>query len=69
MTTLLTEEAVRVVEEHDTSKPMFLELAYTAPHKPVRVPPSALQSSDPNEDRCARSTRPRSPRSTRASAR
>ena len=50
VTTLLTEEAVRVVEEHDTSKPMFLELAYTAPHTPVRVPPSALQSSDPNED-------------------
>ena len=50
VTTLLTEEAVRVVEEHDTSKPMFLELAYTAPHTPVRVPPSALQSSDPDED-------------------
>jgi arylsulfatase A-like enzyme len=50
VTTLLTEEAVRVVEEHDASKPMFLELAYTAPHTPVRVPPSALQSSDPNED-------------------
>jgi len=50
VTTLLTEEAVRVVEEHDTKKPMFLELAYTAPHTPVRVPPSALQSSDPSED-------------------
>lgn len=50
VTTLLTEEAVRVVEEHDTTKPMFLELAYTAPHTPVRVPPSALQSTDPNED-------------------
>ncbi len=49
-TTLLTEEAIRVVEEHDTSKPMFLELAYTAPHTPVRVPPSELQSSDPSED-------------------
>jgi arylsulfatase A-like enzyme len=49
-TTLLTEEAVRVVEEHDASKPMFLELAYTAPHTPVRVPPSALQISDPSED-------------------
>ena len=37
-TTVFTREAVRVVEEHDTSDPLFLYLAYQGVHSPPQVP-------------------------------
>jgi len=42
-TTLFGEEAVRVIEDHDTSKPLFLYLAFTAPHTPYQAPDEALK--------------------------
>jgi len=42
VTTLLGDEAVRVIQQADTAKPLFLYLAFTAPHAPYQVPPEAL---------------------------
>jgi arylsulfatase I/J len=36
--TLFGSDAVRVIERHDTSKPLFLYLAFTAPHTPYQAP-------------------------------
>src|SRR5215831_20440796 len=33
-TTLLGDDAVRLIEAHDTSRPLFLYLAFNAPHTP-----------------------------------
>jgi len=41
---LYTQEAVRVIEQHDPSKPLFLYLAYYSPHTPLECPP---QYSEP----------------------
>jgi len=41
-TDLITQEAVRVILEHDTECPLFLYVPYTAPHRPVHWPPGAL---------------------------
>lgn len=38
-TNLLTREAVRLIEERDPAKPLFLYLAYHAPHTPLECPP------------------------------
>jgi arylsulfatase B len=38
VTELLGNDAVRLIEHHDTSKPLFLYLAFTAPHAPYQVP-------------------------------
>ena len=43
-TTLFTSEAVKVVEEHDTTKPLFLYLAYQAVHSPAEVPQSYMDA-------------------------
>jgi arylsulfatase A-like enzyme len=40
-TTLLGNEAVRLVETHDPGKPLFLYLAFNAPHSPYQAPPEA----------------------------
>lgn len=37
-TTLLGDDAVRLIERHDMSKPLFLYLAFTAPHAPYQAP-------------------------------
>jgi arylsulfatase A-like enzyme len=42
VTDLLTDEAVRVIGSHDAARPLFLYLAYTAPHAPYQAPPAAL---------------------------
>jgi len=42
VTALLGDEAVRIVQQADTAKPLFLYLAFTAPHAPYQVPPEAL---------------------------
>lgn len=39
---LFGNEAVRVVQDHDTSKPLFLYLAFTAPHTPYQAPQEYL---------------------------
>jgi len=41
-TTLLGDDAVRVIREHDGAKPLFLYLAFTAPHAPYQAPQEAL---------------------------
>jgi arylsulfatase A-like enzyme len=38
ITQLLTREAVRLIEQRDTSKPLFLYVAYRSPHTPLECP-------------------------------
>lgn len=38
VTQLLGDEAVRLVQAHNTAKPLFLYLAFTAPHAPYQAP-------------------------------
>jgi arylsulfatase A-like enzyme len=40
--TLFGDEAVRVVERHDKANPLFLYLAFTAPHTPFQAPQEYL---------------------------
>jgi len=37
-TTLFGEDAVRLIDKHDTKVPLFLYLAFTAPHSPYQAP-------------------------------
>jgi len=37
-TDLIADEAIKVVSNHDTSDPLFLYVAFTAPHSPLQVP-------------------------------
>ena len=50
-TTLFGTDAVRLIGEHDTAKPLFLYLAFTAPHSPYQAPQNYLdmykEISDP----------------------
>jgi len=52
VTTLIGQDAVRLVERHDRGKPLFLYLAFTAPHTPFQVPAAYSDRyksiSDPN---------------------
>lgn len=52
VTTLLGKDAVRYVEKHDTSKPLFMYLAFTAPHTPFQAPQEYIDRfksiADPN---------------------
>lgn len=41
-TTLFGDEAVRLVEGHDAATPLFLYLAFTAPHTPYQAPEASL---------------------------
>ena len=43
VTQLLGKDAVRVISEHDTNKPLFLYLAFTAPHAPYQAPKEYLE--------------------------
>ncbi|MDM0015577.1 arylsulfatase [Variovorax sp. J22P168] len=38
VTELLGNDAVRLIRQHDTKKPLFLYLAFTAPHSPYQAP-------------------------------
>lgn len=40
--TLFGDEAKRVIEAHDTGKPLFMYLAFTAPHTPFQAPQEAI---------------------------
>ena len=42
VTELIGREAVRVIEGHDASTPLFLYLAFTAPHSPYQAPQAYL---------------------------
>lgn len=42
VTDLLTAAAVRTVAAHDPARPLYLYLAYTAPHAPYQAPPERL---------------------------
>lgn len=42
VTTLLGQDAVRQIDRHDTSKPLFLYLAFTSPHTPYQAPQEYL---------------------------
>jgi arylsulfatase A-like enzyme len=52
VTTLLGQDAVKLIDEHDAETPLFLYLAFTAPHAPYQAPEEALEQyaniSDPN---------------------
>jgi arylsulfatase A-like enzyme len=52
VTTLLGQDAVKLIDEHDAATPLFLYLAFTAPHAPYQAPEEALEQyaniSDPN---------------------
>lgn len=52
VTTLLGKDAVRLIKAHDTAKPLFLYLAFTAPHTPFQAPQAYLDRyaniADPN---------------------
>jgi len=41
-TELLGKEAVRLIEEHDISKPLFLYVPFNAPHSPLQAPQEYL---------------------------
>jgi len=51
VTQLLGQDAVRVIERHDAATPLFLYLAFTAPHTPYQAPQEYLdryaQIADP----------------------
>jgi len=43
VTQLLGADAVKQIESHDPAKPLFLYLAFTAPHTPYQAPPEYLE--------------------------
>ncbi|MEZ5304743.1 MAG: arylsulfatase [Verrucomicrobiales bacterium] len=43
VTQLLGDDAVRIISAHDASKPLFMYLAFTAPHTPYQAPPEYLE--------------------------
>ena len=50
VTTLLGDDAVRVIEQHDADTPLFLYLAFTAPHAPYQAPQEYLDKYTGIED-------------------
>ncbi|MCB9030123.1 MAG: arylsulfatase [Deltaproteobacteria bacterium] len=42
-TELLTSEAIETISSHNSKTPLFLQVAYTAPHAPLKAPPSYLK--------------------------
>lgn len=52
VTSLLGRDAVRYIENHDARRPMFMYLAFTAPHTPFQAPQAYLDRfksiADPN---------------------
>lgn len=52
VTTLLGQDAVKLIDAHDPDTPLFLYLAFTAPHAPYQAPEEALEQyssiTDPN---------------------
>lgn len=50
VTSLLGDEAVKLIDEHDPKKPLFLYLAFTAPHAPYQAPKEYLDKYTTIED-------------------
>jgi arylsulfatase A-like enzyme len=50
VTQLLGADAVRVIGRHDTEAPLFLYLAFTAPHTPYQAPPEYIERYKNIED-------------------
>lgn len=50
-TTLLGNEAVRVIEQHEMSQPMFMYVAFNAPHTPLQAPQEYLDRYSSIEDK------------------
>ncbi len=50
-THLLTDEAVRLLANHNGDKPYYLDLSYNAPHTPLQAPASALADYQHIEDK------------------
>ncbi|HJQ97180.1 MAG TPA: arylsulfatase [Candidatus Polarisedimenticolaceae bacterium] len=49
-TTLIGNEAVKLIDGHDASKPLFLYLAFNAPHTPYQAPPEYLDRYERIDD-------------------
>ena len=49
-TDLIAAESVRLIEQHDFSRPLFLYVAFNAPHSPFQAPPSYLDMYKGIED-------------------
>jgi len=49
-TRLLADEAVRVIRERDLTKPLYLHIAFNAPHAPTSVPPGRSIDEVPGAD-------------------
>ncbi len=43
-TSAITENAVKFIDEHDTSEPMFLYIAHYAPHRPLQAPQERIDA-------------------------
>ncbi|MCC6417682.1 MAG: arylsulfatase [Gemmataceae bacterium] len=54
-TTLLGDEAVRLVDRHDEKTPLFLYVAFNAPHTPLQALPEHLKQYDHIKDKTRRS--------------
>jgi len=53
-TTLLGDEAVRLIEKHDTAKPLFLYTAFNAPHTPLQALPEHMKHYGHIQDKTRR---------------
>ena len=49
-TTLIGKDAAKLIEEHDTSKPLYLYLTFNAPHTPYQAPQEYLDRYKDIED-------------------
>tara|TARA_B100000780_G_scaffold154109_1_gene107772 strand:+ start:3858 stop:5414 length:1557 start_codon:yes stop_codon:yes gene_type:complete len=49
-TTLIADEAVRIIENKDIDRPLFLYVAFNAPHTPIQAPASNIESFSHIED-------------------
>jgi len=48
-TDLIADEAIKVINNRDTAQPLFLYVAFTAPHSPLQVPEKYLDMYRPEE--------------------